>query len=72
MVTGRELRLGDRVRITGGVSAKGKAGQVVDLGDAVFVGVRISEAKEVTYVTYGSVATSPQPQEKSPSRPAQD
>ena len=54
-----DLHQGQKVRITGGVSAHGKTGEVWDLGtDHLFVGVRIpsiKRAKETTYVTRESL-----------------
>ena len=49
---------GTFVRITGGVSDRGKTGQVSDLSQPGWVGVRIPDArraKATVYVTIGSV-----------------
>ncbi len=52
------MQHGQFVRITGGVSDRGKVGQVSDLSEPGWVGVRIPNnktAKATTYVTNGSV-----------------
>jgi hypothetical protein len=57
-MTQRDLRRGEFVRVTGGVSARGKVGQVHDLSDTIFVGIRIPnnrDATATTYLTKGSV-----------------
>lgn len=52
------LKLDQFVVITGGTDAMGMTGQISDLDDPVFVGVRVPDrgrATETIYVTRGSV-----------------
>lgn len=59
------MKVGDYVRITGGVEANGKIGQLSECPvrfEPLFVGVRIPNirrAKETVYVTRGSVEVVP-------------
>jgi hypothetical protein len=52
------LQIDQFVELTGGMSDKGKNGQVSDLSDPMFVGVRIpniAKARATVYVTRDSV-----------------
>jgi hypothetical protein len=62
------MKVGDYVRITGGVEAKGKIGQLSECPvsfDPLWVGVRIPDierATETVYVTVGSVELCEKPE----------